>query len=216
MTEAPASADAPAAAAALRPGRDRRPAERRQVDPAERAGRAEDQHHLETRRRPRATASPASAPRGEAQFVFVDTPGFQTRHGAALNRSLNRTVHRRRWPTSTWCCSSSRPAASARTTPRCWRCCRHGKPVLLVANKLDTVHRRADLAPWLQAMQAAPRRSPSSCRCRPTQAGRRRAPARHRRALPARAALALRRGRAHRPQRPLPRQPRSCARSCSA
>ena len=29
---------------------------------------------------------------GESQFVFVDTPGFQTRHGAALNRSLNRAV----------------------------------------------------------------------------------------------------------------------------
>jgi GTPase len=29
---------------------------------------------------------------GPAQFVFVDTPGFQTRHGNALNRNLNRTV----------------------------------------------------------------------------------------------------------------------------
>ncbi|MBW8894209.1 MAG: GTPase Era, partial [Burkholderiales bacterium] len=29
----------------------------------------------------------------EAQFVFVDTPGFQTKHNAALNRTLNRTVH---------------------------------------------------------------------------------------------------------------------------
>ena len=29
---------------------------------------------------------------GPTQFVFVDTPGFQTRHGNALNRSLNRTV----------------------------------------------------------------------------------------------------------------------------
>ena len=29
---------------------------------------------------------------GDAQFVFVDTPGFQTRHTAALNRNLNRTV----------------------------------------------------------------------------------------------------------------------------
>ena len=28
----------------------------------------------------------------ESQFVFVDTPGFQTRHAAALNRHLNRTV----------------------------------------------------------------------------------------------------------------------------
>jgi GTP-binding protein Era len=27
-----------------------------------------------------------------AQFVYVDTPGFQTRHGNALNRNLNRTV----------------------------------------------------------------------------------------------------------------------------
>ncbi|KAI1697464.1 50S ribosome-binding GTPase domain-containing protein [Ditylenchus destructor] len=28
----------------------------------------------------------------EAQFVFVDTPGFQTKHSTALNRNLNRTV----------------------------------------------------------------------------------------------------------------------------
>ena len=27
-----------------------------------------------------------------AQFVFVDTPGFQLKHTAALNRTLNRTV----------------------------------------------------------------------------------------------------------------------------
>ena len=29
---------------------------------------------------------------GLAQFIFVDTPGFQTRHNNALNRSLNKTV----------------------------------------------------------------------------------------------------------------------------
>ena len=29
---------------------------------------------------------------GATQFVFVDTPGFQTRHSTALNRNLNRTV----------------------------------------------------------------------------------------------------------------------------
>jgi GTP-binding protein Era len=28
----------------------------------------------------------------DAQFVYVDTPGFQTRHSNALNRTLNRTV----------------------------------------------------------------------------------------------------------------------------
>src|SRR5690606_5496285 len=26
------------------------------------------------------------------QFVFVDTPGFQTRHGGAMNRMMNRVV----------------------------------------------------------------------------------------------------------------------------
>ncbi|MBW7861679.1 MAG: GTPase Era [Rhodocyclaceae bacterium] len=30
----------------------------------------------------------------DAQFVFVDTPGFQTHHSNALNRSMNRTVTR--------------------------------------------------------------------------------------------------------------------------
>lgn len=29
---------------------------------------------------------------GTAQFVYVDTPGFQTRHSNALNKTLNRTV----------------------------------------------------------------------------------------------------------------------------
>ena len=29
---------------------------------------------------------------GGVQYVFVDTPGFQTRHTAALNKSLNKTV----------------------------------------------------------------------------------------------------------------------------
>jgi GTPase len=89
---------------------------------------------------------------GESQFVFVDTPGFQTRHAAALNRSLNRAV------TGTLAdvdvvllvveagkFGAADAAVLALIDP--------GKPVLLVANKLDLVHRRADLAPWLQQMQ---------------------------------------------------------------
>lgn len=30
--------------------------------------------------------------RHDAQYVYIDTPGFQTRHGNALNKTLNRTV----------------------------------------------------------------------------------------------------------------------------
>ncbi|NLA51377.1 MAG: GTPase Era [Alcaligenaceae bacterium] len=30
--------------------------------------------------------------RDHAQFVFIDTPGFQTRHGGAMNRMMNRVV----------------------------------------------------------------------------------------------------------------------------
>jgi GTP-binding protein Era len=89
---------------------------------------------------------------GASQFVFVDTPGFQTRHAAALNRSLNRAVtgtladvdlvllvvEAGKW--------SAHDAAVLDLVDAT-------KPVLLVANKLDLVGRRADLAPWLQQMQ---------------------------------------------------------------
>ena len=88
----------------------------------------------------------------ESQFVFVDTPGFQTRHGAALNRNLNRAV------TTTlsdvdvvlFVVEAKRfgkedEAVLALLPP--------GKPALLIANKLDTLARRGDLAPWLQSMQ---------------------------------------------------------------
>ncbi|MEP7303512.1 MAG: GTPase Era [Caldimonas sp.] len=90
---------------------------------------------------------------GETQFVFVDTPGFQTRHGAPLNRNLNRAVtstlsdvdvvlfvvEAQRFSKEDEAVLALLPAA---------------KPALLIANKLDTLARRSDLAPWLQTMQA--------------------------------------------------------------
>ncbi|HWP12964.1 MAG TPA: GTPase Era [Ramlibacter sp.] len=89
---------------------------------------------------------------GAAQFVFVDTPGFQTRHVTALNRSLNKTV-----------------VGAVADVDLVLFVVEAGKftlgdakvlallkaevPVLLVANKLDQIHRRGDLAPWLRDMQ---------------------------------------------------------------
>ena len=89
----------------------------------------------------------------QTQFVFVDTPGFQTRHVNALNRSLNKSV-----------------LGAVRDVDLILFVVEAGKfnqadakvlellgadiPVVLVANKLDEVGRRADIAPWLQQMQA--------------------------------------------------------------
>ena len=88
----------------------------------------------------------------DAQFVFVDTPGFQTKHSAALNRTLNRTVQGVLGDVDVvlFVVEAGRfgldDAKVLALMPA-------GKPVFLIANKLDTVVRRADLAPWLKGMQ---------------------------------------------------------------
>ncbi|WP_236674947.1 GTPase Era [Piscinibacter sp. HJYY11] len=89
---------------------------------------------------------------GESQFVFVDTPGFQTRHSAALNRTLNRTVQGVLFDVDVvlFVVEAGRfgldDAKVLALLPP-------GKPAILVANKLDAVHRRAELVPWLKGMQ---------------------------------------------------------------
>ncbi len=89
---------------------------------------------------------------GPTQFVFVDTPGFQTKHGNALNRALNKTVlgavndvdlilfvvEAGHFNLADAKALSMLPA---------------NVPAILVANKFDLVHRRGDLAPWLRSMQ---------------------------------------------------------------
>jgi GTP-binding protein Era len=89
---------------------------------------------------------------GADQFVFVDTPGFQMRHAAALNRTLNRTVMSSLTDVDAvlFVVEAGRfgldDAKVLALLPT-------DKPVLLVANKLDMVTRRTDLLPWLRDMQ---------------------------------------------------------------
>ena len=89
---------------------------------------------------------------GEAQFVFVDTPGFQTRHSTALNRSLNRTVQGVLADVDVvlFLVEAGRfnldDAKVLGLLPP-------DKPAILVANKLDAVQRRNDMLPWLKSMQ---------------------------------------------------------------
>jgi GTP-binding protein Era len=88
---------------------------------------------------------------GQTQFVFVDTPGFQTRHNNALNRSLNKTVLGAVGDVDLILFvveAGIFNQADAKVLALL------GKdiPTLLIANKLDQVNRRSDIAPWLQDM----------------------------------------------------------------
>jgi GTP-binding protein Era len=89
---------------------------------------------------------------GAAQCVFVDTPGFQTRHGSALNRTLNRTV---RGVLSDVDVVLFVVEAGKFTLDdaKVLALLPPDKPVLLVANKLDRMKRRDDVLPWLASMR---------------------------------------------------------------
>jgi GTP-binding protein Era len=92
----------------------------------------------------------------EAQFVFVDTPGFQTKHSAALNRSLNRAVVGTLSDVDLvlFLVEAGRFGIDdAKVLSLLQGEGLKHKPVVLVANKLDAVQRRADLLPWLKGMQ---------------------------------------------------------------
>ncbi|MDH5206812.1 MAG: GTPase Era [Hylemonella sp.] len=89
---------------------------------------------------------------GDTQFVFVDTPGFQTRHGNALNRSLNKTVLGAVGDVDL-ILFVVEAGQFNQADARVLGLLGENIPTLLVANKLDTVNRRAEIAPWLQEMQ---------------------------------------------------------------
>jgi GTP-binding protein Era len=80
---------------------------------------------------------------GASQFVFVDTPGFQTRQVKALNRNLNRAVHATLADVDVVLFDDAKVLALLTAE----------KPALLLANKLDVLARRQDVLPWLGQMQ---------------------------------------------------------------
>ncbi|MGE8321396.1 MAG: GTPase Era, partial [Comamonas sp.] len=89
---------------------------------------------------------------GNTQFVFVDTPGFQTKHSTALNKSLNKTVMGAIGDVDLILFvveAGNFTLADAKVLSLF----KPGIPTLLIANKLDQVHRRAEIAPWLKSMQ---------------------------------------------------------------
>ncbi|NBQ86285.1 MAG: GTPase Era [Betaproteobacteria bacterium] len=87
-----------------------------------------------------------------SQFIFVDTPGFQTRHATALNRSLNKTVMGAVGDVDLvlFVVEAGRFTLG---DAKVLALLKPGIPALLVANKLDRVSRRDEVAPWLRDMQ---------------------------------------------------------------
>jgi GTP-binding protein Era len=89
---------------------------------------------------------------GGTQFVFVDTPGFQTLHANALNKSLNKTVQGAVGDVDL-ILFVVEAGSFTQADERVLKLLGKGIPTVLLANKLDNVHRRGDIAPWLQDMQ---------------------------------------------------------------
>lgn len=87
----------------------------------------------------------------QAQLVFVDTPGFQTEHGGALNNALNDSVRQTLSSVDVVlfvieaAYFGARDEAVLRLLPK-------ERPVYLVLNKLDAVGDRERMIPFLQDM----------------------------------------------------------------
>jgi len=84
----------------------------------------------------------------DCQFVFVDTPGFQTRHAGSLNRVLNRSVTQALAEVDVVICvieaGRCGPADRAifKLLPR-------ERPVLLAINKIDRLADKSKLLPFI-------------------------------------------------------------------
>lgn len=85
----------------------------------------------------------------EAQFVFIDTPGFQTRHAGALNKSMNKRVRETLADVDV----VMMLVEAGRLTPEDQQVIQllpENRPVLLVVNKIDYAKDRAELMAFVQ------------------------------------------------------------------
>lgn len=87
----------------------------------------------------------------DAQFIFADTPGFQTRYRNALNQAMNKAVTQALAEVDVvlWLVEAGRfTDADQRILPLLPR----DRPVVLVVNKIDMVADKASLLPFLESM----------------------------------------------------------------
>ncbi|MBI2960483.1 MAG: GTPase Era [Betaproteobacteria bacterium] len=91
----------------------------------------------------------------DAQYVFVDTPGFQTEHRNALNRMMNRGLAQAIAEVD--CVLLVLEAGhSDEADARLVKLAGEGTPVLAVVNKIDRIG-RAELLPFLERLGREPR-----------------------------------------------------------
>lgn len=89
--------------------------------------------------------------RDDAQLIFVDTPGFQTRHGNALNRLMNRTVKASLGDVDMVLFVIEALRFDERDR-QVLKLLPADRPVLLVLNKVDQVNDKKALLPFLEKM----------------------------------------------------------------
>ena len=91
--------------------------------------------------------------RSDAQYVFVDTPGFQTRHTSALNRAMNRGVTQALADVDVvvLVVESGRFGAQDKSVVRLLP---QDRPVILAVNKVDQLKDKNALLPMLASLSA--------------------------------------------------------------
>jgi GTPase len=89
----------------------------------------------------------------EAQFVFVDTPGFQTRHSSTLNRAMNKRVRETLADTDV-VLMLVEAGRLTREDRQVMELLPKDRPVLLVVNKIDYAKDRGALMAYLQEVAA--------------------------------------------------------------
>lgn len=88
-----------------------------------------------------------------AQFIFVDTPGFQTRHRNALNRSMNRSVTQALGDVDVvfFLVEAGRFGEDDRIVLQLLP---EGACVVLVINKIDRLRDKSSLLPFIERMSS--------------------------------------------------------------
>jgi GTP-binding protein Era len=91
--------------------------------------------------------------RPDVQYVFVDTPGFQTRHGSAMNRLMNRSVSRSVSDVDAvvWVVEPPRLTAEDKAV---FGLLRPETPFVVALNKIDGVGNKNELLPLMLEIHA--------------------------------------------------------------